>query len=343
VVLAGSPWLCLAPTQCGDCTVPSSFSLLRPADGDSVTGARPVLTWRRAHHPDPTDTVAYTTYWSSEPSFAEAESASAGQESVFVFRPDVLRSGALYHWRVLATDTHGASTWSAPVGGRSFHYTRGGDPAVPAIEAEAGSETISLAWTVPDGLDLAKFLVYRREAAEALDEQAWTCISPQLVPASNRVRFVDDEAEPGVLYEYMVEAVEPAGAVERWGPVQAQRPAVALFLRVFPSPGDGGPSLRFGMPRSGPVDIRVFNAGGREIARSRWAAVKGGVHDRRLPGTNGEVVMSPPDGGLACGTYAEVSFGDSLVTWLRAGELYLQIRTRAHPDGEVRGQLVEYR
>jgi len=65
---------------------------------------------------------------------------------------------------------------------------------------------------------------------------------------------------------------------------------------------------------------------------------------RGQPGANGEFLFSVFPNGFICGQSTESdAFDATNVGYLNAGELYVQIHTQAHPDGELRGQLIPSR
>ena len=93
-------------------TPPGPFSLLSPANEESLLTTEPTLSWEAAPETDPDDTVRYTVYWSTSPLFSPSDSAEAGPRTTYMFGPSILYGGATYYWRVRAFDAHGLMRWS---------------------------------------------------------------------------------------------------------------------------------------------------------------------------------------------------------------------------------------
>jgi hypothetical protein len=275
---------------------PAPFSLLTPADGDTVA---PELTlrWRKASDPDPADTVSYVVYWSEASSFEEGDSIQVGQDTTYTFGSDVLSTSTLYHWKVDATDVYHLRRGSDPSTGWIFYVGEGDTPSLPSIEATAGEEGIVLSWRIPADVQAAGFRVYRRVVSPPGEESGseWTCLATLLPTWDETIRFVDSEAERGVLYEYEVEVVGPGGPAGRWGPARGQLPETALFFRVHPNPARGNATtLAFGLPTRGTVALRVFDPEGQEVGGRVWRDLRAGSHEERctLTGRRGRPLPS---------------------------------------------------
>jgi len=112
---------------------PSPFTLLTPADMDTLSTWRVFLDWADAAVPACPGGVSYyidtdTTNEFSSFRYRTQGPRSSSQDTVVVeFVP-----GRTYYWRVMALDTHGGSTWATP-GFRSFVTYAGGYPS--AVES----------------------------------------------------------------------------------------------------------------------------------------------------------------------------------------------------------------
>jgi len=109
--------------------------------------------------------------------------------------------------------------------------------------------------------------------------------------------FLDTVVEPGVVYEYLVEAFGPGGSAGRFGPVTASWGGPPkLSLQVWPNPLHGTGSIALTLPRAGDASLRVYNAQGRQVSERRWGSLSAGSHvftwdavdatGRRLPSGN---------------------------------------------------------
>ncbi|KPL03955.1 MAG: hypothetical protein AMJ90_02540 [candidate division Zixibacteria bacterium SM23_73_2] len=89
---------------------PSSFDLLNPTDEDTVSTLTPTLSWEEAIDPDPQDDVTYTLYYTLDPTFTTTNSIPGLTGTSRQLPP--LDDDTLYHWKVVAEDKWGDSTWS---------------------------------------------------------------------------------------------------------------------------------------------------------------------------------------------------------------------------------------
>ena len=96
---------------------PQSFALGEPALGSAIETLTPTLTWFSAIDPDPQDSVAYTVLLGTDPNFSSgtySEYLGLTENTLAITTP--LALGAVYYWRVKATDNHGAITWATELG-----------------------------------------------------------------------------------------------------------------------------------------------------------------------------------------------------------------------------------
>jgi hypothetical protein len=225
--------------------------------------------------------VRYTVFWSEDPDFTHEFPAFVGTDTTYVVPPGTLQIQTMYYWRVEAR-TAEQQRWSDPAEGWSFFVVEEVTPVRAECRATAREDGILVTWTAFDAEGLNGFRVWRRPAESGTDE-AWTCISPLLPPGDPEGSYLDLEAEPGVPYEYMVEAFGPGGSEGRFGPASASRIAPAgLRLALRPNPGAAAATVEFSIPRSGDALLSVYDARGREVARERLAGLTAGGHALRL-------------------------------------------------------------
>lgn len=293
--------LLILPVQCGSPIPPEPFSLLSPADAETLLTTAPALSWERAHDTDSGDTVRYAVYWSRNSGFAPADSAEAGPDTTYAIGPSTLFGGATYYWKVRAWDTDGITRWSDPAAGWSF-YTPQITPIGLSLQAQSSDSGILLTWSVPVDMRALGFTVYRRVAGT----DDWLGLSPVLHGEGATVTYVDDHAEPGVRYEYEVEVLGTSGPAGRWGTASAELPAARLWLGVSPNPGRTALTVNFGMTQAGIASLRLFDSMGREVAREVMPWLRVGNHRvdwmpgdeqlRRLPSGAYWVRLETPGG-----------------------------------------------
>jgi hypothetical protein len=152
-------------------------------------------------------------------------------------------------------------------------------PILLAPMATSRADGILVSWTIPEGILLEGVQVERRTAGAG---EEWTGVSPLMPAESSEGNYLDRTVEPGVLYEYAVEAFDSHGPVGRYGPVSARAtPLAGARLRAWPNPGRGWLNLSVTLPRSGDGLLRLFDSQGREVARKELTGQEAGTRQLR--------------------------------------------------------------
>ncbi len=287
------------------------FGAILPAEGDSLHTTQPMLRWRDT--PGCAGSAQYTVLWERGPGFTNADSASAGADTFFVFPPDSLRIHQLYYWRVVARDGQGHAVSSDPQGGNWFYIIDDSTPVLLEPAAMAQPDGILVSWRIVDGTGLTGFKVYRRvDGAQGADAE-WACIAPSVPSCGQSCRYLDASVDPGVRYDYEVEGFGPTGSVGRFGPATAQAMMIQLGMRVLSNPGRGVMNLSLSLPKSGDVTLRVFDLGGREVAWTVFAGLNAGLRQEEWD------VRDRQGRPLASGSYyvrMEAPSGQRTARWL---------------------------
>ena len=89
---------------------PSSFSLLTPANNDTVFNLDPILIWEESIDPIESDSIYYTLFYGLDSTFNVADTV----DNIFKNSHQVsdLNDHVNYFWKIMATNNHGASTIS---------------------------------------------------------------------------------------------------------------------------------------------------------------------------------------------------------------------------------------
>jgi len=93
---------------------PQAFSLLEPSDGSNTIDTFPRLTWDRAADVDAGDSVRYTLWTSTSPTFASYVETENLPDTFRTLTYPVTPS-MTYYWKVAAIDLQGDTTWSSEV------------------------------------------------------------------------------------------------------------------------------------------------------------------------------------------------------------------------------------
>ena len=81
-------------------------------------------------------------------------------------------------------------------------------------------------------------------------------------------------------YEYTLTGTGVSGVSLRFGPVSAVAPPVPFSVRLRGNPGGSTMRLELSLPHAGDLHLALFDAAGREIARTVWTAVAAGRGNR---------------------------------------------------------------
>ena len=105
-------------------------------------------------------------------------------------------------------------------------------------------------------------------------EEDYRSLTKELIGPPGPYAFLDREIVPGVTYEYVLEAVDRQGSVQRFGPITARAPnATRLRIESWPNPSSSADlplGIRTVIPEANPVTLDMFDVTGRLI-RNLWA------------------------------------------------------------------------
>ena len=87
---------------------PANFSLLYPANGDTIESLRPIFRWEAAF--DPGDNVTYTIWYGTDSTFATRTEVAGLTTTKFIPCQSLLQD-TIYYWKVKAVDSEGLETW----------------------------------------------------------------------------------------------------------------------------------------------------------------------------------------------------------------------------------------
>lgn len=139
---------------------PSAFSILSPAQDETVMLTSPLLSWQPASDPDPGDTVFYTVYRDLSADFSAPDSLLTYATQVY---GEFCQPGTLYYWKVKAIDSTGRSTESAY---SRFWTSQDATPRAPVeLNVEIIDNDLMLSWDSVPGADT--YYIYHSELPNA--------------------------------------------------------------------------------------------------------------------------------------------------------------------------------
>jgi hypothetical protein len=178
----------------------------------------------------------------------------------------------------------------------------------------APGNAISITWSVEatEGESIAGFNLYRREMAAVETRKVtgtggsankvsgeWTKVNAALITGENPYVYIDASVEPGVTYEYKLEAVvdgraETLGTTT--GTAGAQPAAFALY-QSRPNPARGEAVISFELPENTEVTLSVYDLSGRKVATMADGLLPAGEHERAVSGLAPGVYVYRLDAG----------------------------------------------
>lgn len=129
---------------------------------------------------------------------------------------------------------------------------------------------VKLLWETNSGA-FAGFNLYRRSADKTkVAAPSYEKVNDALVVGRSPYRYRDTDVIPGGEYEYMLEAVDPKGLTETFGPVPVKMPSAALKTGVAlyqnrPNPARGTTAIRFDLAQPAAVTLAVYDMAGRRV------------------------------------------------------------------------------
>ena len=137
--------------------------------------------------------------------------------------------------------------------------------ALATLDAGFESGRVHIRWLV-SGSGMAPLGVYRKAPASE-----WTLLSVPVLGPDRVVSVVDEDVLPGQTYTYRLvvrDANGEDGAIENMIsiPQGAGAPNVLRLNPITPNPIGNSGGMRYGVPRTGPVRLTVFDARGRVVA-----------------------------------------------------------------------------
>ena len=152
-----------------DINAPRPFSLLTPADEDTVWELSANLHWQEAEDIDPGDVVNYILFYSTDPAFTIKDSVICSTDTFCTISD--LTDDEEFYWKVKAYDSHGLEKWSTETFSfRTYLIESPGSFALlfPSDSVKTYQDTLTLGWEEPQDPDPDDSLLYTLHYGESI-------------------------------------------------------------------------------------------------------------------------------------------------------------------------------
>ena len=110
-------------------------------------------------------------------------------------------------------------------------FASSGIDRVVSVSAEPHARGVEVSWIASSGPDGLGFHVLRSEAGAEYEEVAAWVFEEAKARGATRFHWVDEEARPGVRYDYRIQSVPSEGPPVEWPATAAAAPPPALAAR----------------------------------------------------------------------------------------------------------------
>lgn len=268
-------------------SVPAAPTILSPANNSVVSNTlKPninVLNSTSVRSP-----LTYTFAVAYDSSFLNLVLYKTGVtegENLTIYTPEEdLENYTSYYARVRSNDGIFDSEWSELV---TFSTDFTVDVQITVFTGKASGDAVSLEWETASETGNLGFNIYRGFSPTGTFEK----INQSLIPSSEEMKYVfkDDEIEAGNTYYYVLESVDVYGLTERFEPlaVTALIPKQFTLHQNFPNPFNPVTTIKFDLPKSSPVVLKIYNVLGQEVRTVlQKDMMEAGFHHVTWDGTN---------------------------------------------------------
>ena len=156
-----------------------------------------------------------------------------------------------------------------------------------SFEAQFGGfDGVQISWTTSREIDNLGFDILRSRS----EDGTYTKITDEFVPADSdgQYQFIDKNIQVGVRYYYKLEDVNLNGVRTEHGPISVEitPPESFELSQNYPNPFNPETKIRYQLPNSGEVVLKIFDILGREVKSLVNEKLEAGFHEVTWNGRN---------------------------------------------------------
>lgn len=276
---------------------PRPFTLLAPANGDTVLTDSLIFQWQQALDPDSGDTVRYTMQLSSDTLFNDAQMIGPLDSTSYVWWPD--NDDVVRYWRIIAFDQSGLIRFCSDRY-RSFRMARP-DSTAPFSLLYPDSGTVLtrpssvFRWQRAADPDVNDSVRYTITFAAGDSLLVFTGLRDTFITISFANNPVIGQAQDVTWYVRAQSYYPPMtrDSREHWSFVSWSagaddipfEPLVFSLNPAYPNPFNSATRLRFTLDRTEDVRLDLYAIDGRLVKTLTQGVHSAGIHDVEWDGT----------------------------------------------------------
>lgn len=268
-------WVTVTPVN----DPPLPFSLLLPADGDTLSSQTPELSWQAAIELDPDDNVVYTLVYGTDPDFNNFTQVANLTATNYEFSLP-LYWDQTYYWKVKADDGE-ADVWSSEAW--SFTLIQQISVQLYRFTAFQKENRIQLTWQFSTDENLVGFHLDRRP----VNSDQWQRITTSPLMGIGEIIFFDSPnafSDPLIyrLSELTCDGREIVLDTIAFTPVGFE----TRLLPNFPNPFTNETAIHFSLIGASTVNISIYNSTGQRVRQLTNQVYPSGHHRLTWDGTD---------------------------------------------------------
>jgi len=252
-------------TTTGGVSPPALPTLVSPPNNSTDISVTPTMVWNAS-----SGATNYKIQISTVANFLVVTDSATISNTQYIVTPEILSGGYTYFWRVNASNSQGTSSWSSV-----WSFSTALLPSAPTLISPSNgtigtSTTPTLTWS-----NLPSIINYKIQISRVPN---FTIIIDSTSVVTNQYIVPPGKLFDNITYFWRVNATNAFGSGP-WSSVWSFTPQPTNFSLTgneipketklynnYPNPFNPVTKIRFDVSISGPVNLKVFNIQGKEVA-----------------------------------------------------------------------------